>query len=78
MYGNTNAMGIVLNNRDQEKLKFSNNAMSDSRASINKAIYTIWLRDFEMENRKNSPYQVDRMFPIHRLTMFFRIHQRMG
>lgn len=70
MYSNTYAIGIVLNNRDQEKLKF-NNAQSNSRASVNKAIYTTWLRNFEKRNRKNNPFKVEGTFPIHRLICFF-------
>lgn len=61
MYGNTHATRIVLNNRDQEKLKFLNNALSNSRAFINKATYITLLHYFKTGKGKNCTYQVEAM-----------------
>lgn len=46
---------------NQEKLKFLKNALSNSRASANKATYTTWFCYFETQKGKNHPYQVEAM-----------------
>lgn len=57
LFGDTNAMGVIPDNKDQEKLDFLYKAISKSRSSMNKATYT-WIRYFESGKGKNSKYQM--------------------
>lgn len=58
MFGDTHAMGIVLDEEDKEKLKILSEVFMGSRTS-GKGTYVAWIRYFEIGNGKNNSYKVE-------------------